>query len=48
MPVIVIEDVEAGVPESTLTVATEVMVPPEGGVTGVGLKETCTPAGSDP
>ncbi len=48
MPVNVIEDVEAGVPESTLTVATEEMVPPEGGVTGFGLKETCTPAGNDP
>jgi len=48
VPVIVIEDVAAGVPESTLIVATEVMVPPEDGVTGVGLNETCTPDGSAP
>lgn len=33
-------EVAAGVPESTLTVAVEVMVPPAVGVTGFGEKAT--------
>jgi hypothetical protein len=35
----VMEELEAGVPESTLTVAVEVFIPPDGGVTGVGENE---------
>ena len=48
MPVIEIVADDAGVPESTLTVATEVTEPPAGGVTLLGENETCTPLGSEP
>jgi hypothetical protein len=44
----VIVAAEAGVPESTLTVATDVKVPPGGGVTAGDENETCTPAGRAP
>jgi len=44
----VMVEVAAGVPESTLTVAVEVMVPPAGGVTGLDENDTCTPEGKEP
>jgi len=40
VPVIEIVDDDAGVPESTLMVATEVSEPPAGGVTLLGVNET--------
>ncbi len=48
MPVIVIVKAPGGVPPSTFTVATEVIVPPAGGVTGLVENDTCTPPGNDP
>jgi len=35
----VTEELEAGVPESTLTVTVEVVIPPARGATGVGENE---------
>jgi hypothetical protein len=46
--VIAIVAEDAGAPESTLTVATDVTEPPEGGVTLLGENETCTPLGKAP
>jgi hypothetical protein len=48
MPTIVIAVVWAGVPASTLIVAVDVTLPPEGGVTGFGENPTWTPAGNAP
>ncbi len=48
VPVIVIVNAPGGVPPSTFTVATEVIVPPAVGVTGLAEKETCTPLGKEP
>lgn len=48
VPVIVIVEVEAGVPGSTLTVASDVAVPPGGGVTLADENETCTPESRAP
>jgi hypothetical protein len=48
VPVISIVEADADVPASTLTVAVEVDVPPEGGVTELGEKFTCTPLGKGP
>ena len=48
VPVIVIVKAAGGVPPSTFTVATEVTVPPAGGVTGLVEKDTCTPPGNAP
>ena len=39
---------DAGVPESTLIAATEVTLPPEGGVTLAGENPTWTPLGTTP
>ena len=47
MPEIVIVADEAGVPGSTLTVATDVPEPGDGGVTLAGENETCTPLGTE-
>lgn len=48
VPVIVMLAIEARVPESTLTVAVDVIDPPAGGVTGLDEKATCTPLGNEP
>jgi hypothetical protein len=48
VPVIVIVKADGGVPLSILIVATEVTVPPAGGVAGLVEKDTCTPAGNAP
>jgi hypothetical protein len=48
VPVISIVEADADVPASTLTVAVEVAVPPEGGVTELGEKFTCTRLGKGP
>jgi hypothetical protein len=47
VPVIVIEVTKASVPGSTLTVATDVIVPPTGGVTLGDENITCAPAGRE-
>lgn len=47
VPVIVIDVSKASVPGSTLTVATDVIVPPAGGVTLGDENITCTPAGRE-
>ena len=44
----VIDWVDAGVPGSTLIVASDVTLPPEGGVTLAGENPTCTPLGNAP
>lgn len=48
VPVIEIVEDDAGVPESTLTVAMEVTEPPDGGVTLLGENDTCIPLGNEP
>lgn len=48
MPVTVNVKTAGAVPVSMFTVAVDVAVPPAGGVTGLGEKETCTPLGREP